>query len=503
MKCSLCNFKCKTGSCINSHVKAEHIGEANPGYSIDIHSSEAKKSRRDEKHAVRSENCNVKESSSKRLDSQNRSIESQRRKAKKAKLSKVRRRIVSSDSDTEDEASKETMKSTPKQTIDNNIEASEDTTKVVNDSETIPKKLIKTDARKEAQPKQGRQSSVVTNDNPAYSDDNVDSGVDDGLSTTSDDNGYDNNGLITTSSSEPTATDVTLSNKKGKSTAGLKIKNSHVKEKTKNDVKKQENKAVDTSETVEMFEDDSDYYHTDEETEIDESFWNEDDSEKRTEIKKEATEEIVHVEVNIPQEVIVEEITIDDSESEDEEVEEEDDEASTSSGKRKSKSEGESSKSNKRIKEEEPENPFNLENTMFSFLSTLSTPMLRNWIAVELHDAVPKAKNKSIEDAIVLAGFRNQDNCDRRKITLCNGTGSAKEVDQSLNRCAELLDVRTAEYQMGNVSFLGVPELLKRRIWKYLAESRNRVKMEFRSQKHKKILLTCTILAKLCEDMEQ
>ena len=477
-------------------MKAKHVGQANPGYTIDIRSTEARKSKRDEKHAVRSENCNVKEASSTRLNSQNRSIESQRRKAKKTKLAKARRRIIT-ESDT-DEATDEAMESTSKETFDNNSEASENATKVVvtaekttvTEPETIPKKVVdKTDARKD--------------DNPAYSDDNVDSGVDDGLSTTSDDNGYDNNGLITTSSSEPTATDVTLSNKKGKSTAGLKIKNSHVKEKTKNDVKKQENKAVDTSETVEMFEDDSDYYHTDEETEIDESFWNEDDSEKRTEIKKEATEEIVHVEVNIPQEVIVEEITIDDSESEDEEVEEEDDEASTSSGKRKSKSEGESSKSNKRIKEEEPENPFNLENTMFSFLSTLSTPMLRNWIAVELHDAVPKAKNKSIEDAIVLAGFRNQDNCDRRKITLCNGTGSAKEVDQSLNRCAELLDVRTAEYQMGNVSFLGVPELLKRRIWKYLAESRNRVKMEFRSQKHKKILLTCTILAKLCEDMEQ
>ena len=427
----------------------------------------------------------------------------------KVRGGKLRRRIIATESDTEDEATEEAMKSTSKQTFDNNIEASENTTKVVvtaervttvTDPETIPKKVVKTDARKEiAQPKQGRQSSMVTNDNPAYSDNNVDSGVDDGLSTTSDDNGYDNNGLITTSSSEPTATDVTLSNKKGKSTAGLKIKNSHVKD----DVKKQENKTADTSKTVEMFEDDSDYYHTDEETEIDESFWNDDDSE-RTEIKKEATEEIVHVEVNIPQEGIVEEITIDDSESEDEEVEEEDDEiASTSSGKRKAKSDGENPKSNKRIKEEEFENPFNLENSMFSFLSTLSTAMLRSWIAVELHDAVPKAKNKNIEDAIVLAGFRNQDNCDRRKITLCNGTGSAKEVDQSLNRCAELLDVRTAEYQMGNVSFLGVPELLKRRIWKYLAESRNRVKMEFRSQKHKKILLICTILAKLCEDMEQ
>ena len=472
-------------------MKAKHVGQANPGYTIDILSSEARKSKRNEKHTVRSENCNVKEASSTRLNSQNRSIESQRRKAKKAKLAKARRRILS-ESDT-DEATDEAMESTSKETFDNNSEASENATKVVVTAEittatepVIPKKIVdKTEARKD--------------ENLANSDDNIDSGVDDGFNTTSDDNGDDNNGVSTTSSSEPTATDVTLSNKKGKSTAGLKIKNSHVKD----DVKKQENKTADTSKSIEMFEDDSDYDHTDEETEIDESFWNDDDSE-RTEIKKEATEEIVHVEVNIPQESIVEEITIDDSESEDEEVEEEDNEvASTSSGKRKAKSDGENPKSNKRIKEEESENPFNLENSMFSFLSTLSTAMLRSWIAVELQDAVPKAKNKNIEDAIVLAGFRNQDNCDRRKITLCNGTGSAKEVDQSLNRCAELLDVRTAEYQMGNVNFLGVPELLKKRIWKYLAESRNRVKMEFRSQKHKKILLICTILAKLCEDMEQ
>ena len=101
MKCGLCDFKCQSGSCINSHVKAEHIGEANPGYSIDIHSSEAKKSKRDEKHPVRSENCNVKEISTKRLNLQNRRIKSQRRKAKKAKLSKVKRRIINSDSDTE------------------------------------------------------------------------------------------------------------------------------------------------------------------------------------------------------------------------------------------------------------------------------------------------------------------------------------------------------------------------------------------------------------------
>merc|ERR1712179_774078 len=97
----------------------------------------------------------------------------------------------------------------------------------------------------------------------------------------------------------------------------------------------------------------------------------------------------------------------------------------------------------------------------------------------------------------------NQDDCDRRKVTLCKGTGTAKEVEKSLTRCAEALDVRTVAYQMGNVSFSGVPELLKKRIWKNLADIKNRVNIEFRSRKHKRILLICAILAKICEDMEE
>ena len=244
-----------------------------------------------------------------------------------------------------------------------------------------------------------------------------------------------------------------------------------------------------------MFEDNIDEYHSDGEFEIDDDFWNEDDSEFKTEIKEEVTEEIIHVELDIPQEIL---ITSDEEESEDDEkeIEEKTDEvASTSSRKRKEEGESSNSNAKRRKEEEEPENSFNLENSYFSFLSTLSTPVLRNWISGELHDAIPEATNKSIDEAIVLAGFKSQDDCDRRKVTLCQGTGrNAEEVDQSLTRCAEALDTRTVKYQMGNVSFVGVPELLKKRIWKNLADSKNRDKIEFRSRKHKRILLILSLI---------
>ena len=144
VKCGLCDFKCQTGRCIDSHVKMEHSGQVNPGYSIDIESPEARVSQRDEKHSVRSKNCNVKkEIPTKSITLPNRSIESQRKKAKKAIQSKVRRRIIDTDSDTDDEVTEEATKSTPKHTLDSNIEATVETTKVVTDSETIPKKVIK------------------------------------------------------------------------------------------------------------------------------------------------------------------------------------------------------------------------------------------------------------------------------------------------------------------------------------------------------------------------
>ena len=89
-------------------------------------------------------------------------------------------------------------------------------------------------------------------------------------------------------------------------------------------------------------------------------------------------------------------------------------------------------------------------------------------------------------------------------MTLCDGTGeNPEEVDRSLTKCAELLDTRTVKYQMGNVKYDGVPELLKKRIWKNLSVSKNRDRVIFGSRQHKRILLICTILAKVCNDMEQ
>jgi hypothetical protein len=123
------------------------------------------------------------------------------------------------------------------------------------------------------------------------------------------------------------------------------------------------------------------------------------------------------------------------------------------------------------------------------------------WISMELQDAIPEAANVSLDEAIVLAGFKSQDDCDRRGVTLCFGTGeNPEEVDRSITKCAELLDTRTVKYQMGNVNYVEVPELLKKR---NLSVSKNRDRVIFGSRQHKRILLICTILATVCNDMEQ
>ena len=56
---------------------------------------------------------------------------------------------------------------------------------------------------------------------------------------------------------------------------------------------------------------------------------------------------------------------------------------------------------------------------------------------------------------------------------------------------------------MGNIKYDGVSELLRRKIARNMAISKNREKTTFGSRAHKRILLICCILAKVCYDMER
>ena len=164
---------------------------------------------------------------------------------------------------------------------------------------------------------------------------------------------------------------------------------------------------------------------------------------------------------------------------------------------RKRKEEGENS--NSQSKRAKNEASVNLESSFFTFLSKLTTKELMAQITMDLQDTIPGSTRLSLDETIVLAGFKSQDECNRRSVQLCDGRGeNPKEVARSFTKCAELLDTRTVKYQMGNVKYDSVPELLKRRICRNLSISKNRNRITFRSRQHKRTLLICNILAKVC-----